>query len=138
MVQSLKRLARGAVSAFLIALVSIIWAAPLSGAAHLYERVAGETSGAGPQFTIGTASRTRQLERAAAAAGLPRVARFRESDGRGLIVSAWVNGVGVYSFAVDTGAGPPLISDRVARDARVSFQRGRATVMSGMSGAGPR
>jgi predicted aspartyl protease len=67
---------------------------------------------------------------------LPRVSRFRESSGRGLIVSAWVNGVGVYSFAVDTGAGATIISERVARDARVSFQRGRATVMSGMSGAG--
>lgn len=137
MVQSLKRLALGAVSAFLIAFISITWAAPLDGAAHLYEREAGETSGAGPQYTArATATKARKPQRVELAARLPRVARFRESSGRGLMVSAWVNGVGVYSFAVDTGAGATIISERVARDARVTFQRGRATVMSGMSGAG--
>src|SRR5215213_9021494 len=102
MVQSLKRLALGAVSAFLIAFISIIWAAPLSGAAHLYERKAGEPSGAGPQFTLkAAANAARKAQRVEPAARLPRVARFRESSGRGLIVSAWVNGTGVYSFAVD-------------------------------------
>jgi predicted aspartyl protease len=137
MAQSLKRLALGAVSALLITLVSIIWAAPLIGAAHLYERDGVETSGVGPQLTTrATTATAHQRSGAAMSARLPRAARFRDSIGRGLIVSAWVNGVGVYSFAVDTGAGATIISERVARDARVVQERGRATVMSGMSGAG--
>ena len=136
MVQSLMRLALGAVSALLIALVSIIWAAPLSGAAHLYEWGAGAPSAASTQVRMKVAASVGQRERSAPETRLPRMARFSESSGRGLIVSAWVNGTGVYSFAVDTGAGGTIISERVARDARVSFQRGRATVMSGMSGAG--
>ena len=136
--QSLKRLALGAVSALLIALVSIIWAAPLDGAAHLYGRERVEPSGAGPRLTRSGAAAiaARQRESLATNRSLPRTARFRESAGRGLIVSAWVNGAGVYSFAVDTGAGATIISERVASEARVSFQRGRATIMSGMSGAG--
>jgi predicted aspartyl protease len=67
---------------------------------------------------------------------LPRAVRLRESSGRGLLVSTWVNGLGVYSFAVDTGAGATIISERVARDAGVALKRGSATVVSGMSGAG--
>jgi predicted aspartyl protease len=51
------------------------------------------------------------------------------------VVSTWVNGSGAYSFAVDTGAGATIISERVAREARVAIQGGRATGMSGMSGA---
>jgi predicted aspartyl protease len=87
-----------------------------------------------------TALVARQRERGVAAsalgASLPRAVRLRESSGRGLLVSTWVNGVGVYSFAVDTGAGATIISERVARDAGVALKRGSATVVSGMSGAG--
>jgi predicted aspartyl protease len=61
---------------------------------------------------------------------------MREDRGRGLMIQTWVNGVGVYSFAVDTGAGATIISERVARAAGVEFGRGRTTVMTGMSGAG--
>jgi predicted aspartyl protease len=52
------------------------------------------------------------------------------------MIQTWVNGTGVYSFAVDTGAGATIISERVARAAGVEFGRGRATVMTGMSGTG--
>ena len=135
MVQSLKRMALRPSSALLIALVSILWAVPLDGAAHLYGRGTVETNGkVGAQLITQVAARAR--DNGASAVRLPRVARLRESSGRGLMVSTWINGVGVYSFAVDTGAGATIISERVAREARVEFRGGRVTVMSGMSGAG--
>lgn len=139
MVKSLKRHVHGAVSALLIALVSIMWAVPLDGAAHLYERETVETrSRTGTQSTNGNAAgRALENGRASWAAGmLPRAVRLRETRGRGLMVQTWINGVGVYSFAVDTGAGATIISERVARAANVEFGRGRTTVMTGMSGAG--
>ena len=138
MIQSLKRLALGAGSALLIALVSIMWAVPLDGAAHLYEReMAEETSKrASAQLKTQAVARPRETGATTAAVRLPRVARLSENEGRGLMVSTWVNGAGVYTFAVDTGAGATIISERVAREARVEFSGGRATVMTGMSGAG--
>ncbi len=136
MIQSLKRLALGAGSALLIALVSIMWAVPLDGAAHLYGRETVETSNV-PSIQLTTSQAVARLrEKGASAVRLPRVARLSENRGRGLMVSTWVNGTGAYTFAVDTGAGATIISERVAREARVEFRSGRVAVMSGMSGAG--
>lgn len=136
--KSLKRHVHGAVSALLIALVSIMWAVPLDGAAHLYEREAVESS-----RSNGTQSANRDAAPPARGRvgtrlgrALPRAVRLRENHGRGLMIQTWINGTGVYSFAVDTGAGATIISERVARAANVEFGRGRATVMTGMSGAG--
>ncbi|MBV9959063.1 MAG: aspartyl protease family protein [Acidobacteria bacterium] len=67
---------------------------------------------------------------------IPYAVRFREAEGRGLLVRAWVNGTGPYSFAVDTGAGATIISTRVAQDARVGIRRGSSVNISGLSGAG--
>ena len=137
MIQSLKRLALGAGSALLIALVSLMWAVPLDGAAHLYGRAtAGETSNVPGAQLARQQAVARPREKGVPAVRLPRVARLSESEGRGLMVSTWINGAGVYTFAVDTGAGATIISERVAREARVDFSGGRATVISGMSGAG--
>ena len=47
----------------------------------------------------------------------------------------WVNGAGSYSFAIDTGAGATLLSERVAREAAVGTRRGRVT-LGGLSGVG--
>jgi predicted aspartyl protease len=145
MTSRVKRAALGAASALLLALVSIIWAAPPKGAAHLLWRETVGTSRDGQELTIrddargreraASRERTASPERAASRARLPRAVRLRASSGRGLVVNAWVNGSGPYSFAVDTGAGATIISERVARDARVALLGGRATVMSGMSGA---
>ena len=138
MVKSLKRHAHGAVLALLIALVSIMWAVPLNGAAHLSERESVETGRSiGAQSTNrDAASPARERGTTRAASTLPRAVRLRENRGRGLMIQTWVNGTGVYSFAVDTGAGATIISERVARAAGVEFGRGRATVMTGMSGTG--
>ncbi|HVG33359.1 MAG TPA: aspartyl protease family protein [Pyrinomonadaceae bacterium] len=138
MVKSLKRHAHGAVLALLIALVSIMWAVPLDGAAHLSERESVETGrSTGAQSTNrDAASPARERGTTWPGGTLPRAVRLRENRGRGLMIQTWVNGTGVYSFAVDTGAGATIISERVARAAGVEFGRGRATVMTGMSGTG--
>jgi hypothetical protein len=62
--------------------------------------------------------------------------RFREVEGRGLLVSAWVNGTGPYTFAIDTGAGAILISRPVAEQARVATSGKRPVMIGGLSGAG--
>ena len=67
---------------------------------------------------------------------VPYAVRFREVEGRGLIVRVWVNGAGPYSFAVDTGAGATILSERVAQEARVGIRRGSAVNIGGLSGRG--
>jgi predicted aspartyl protease len=67
---------------------------------------------------------------------LPGTVGFRESESRGLLVNVWVNGVGPFNFAVDTGAGATLLSTHVAQAARVLVKTGRPTRITGMSGTG--
>jgi len=69
-----------------------------------------------------------------AALRVPRPVSFREVSGRGLIVRTWINSVGPYDFAIDTGAGATLLSQRVADEARVAIKSGRASI-AGLSGA---
>jgi predicted aspartyl protease len=64
---------------------------------------------------------------------LPAPVSFREVRGRGLIVRTWINSVGPFDFAIDTGAGATLLSERVADEARVAVTRGRASI-AGLSG----
>lgn len=67
-------------------------------------------------------------------AALPRPVRFHEDDRRGLLIKAWINGVGAYTFAIDTGAGALILSRRVAAEARVAMEGGRALEIGGLSG----
>ncbi|MDQ3685678.1 MAG: aspartyl protease family protein [Acidobacteriota bacterium] len=67
--------------------------------------------------------------------GLPLPARFREMDGRGLLVKTWINGRGPFTFAIDTGAGAIILSRRVAAEAHVGIARERTVQISGLSGA---
>jgi hypothetical protein len=70
------------------------------------------------------------------AAALPAPVSFRESDGRGLLVRAWVNGAGPFTFALDTGAGATLLSSRAAGEARVEVEVGGGGIrLGGLSGA---
>jgi predicted aspartyl protease len=66
---------------------------------------------------------------------LPHSVSFREVRGRGLLISAWVNGAGPFSFAVDTGAGATIISPRVAGAAGVSISTAPGPSIAGLSGA---
>ncbi len=71
---------------------------------------------------------------AAAEASVPRSVTFREVPGRGLLVKTWVNGIGPFSFAIDTGAGATLLSPRVASESQVRVKSGRDTSIAGLSG----
>ncbi len=64
---------------------------------------------------------------------IPATAAFHEVRGRGLIVKTWINSVGPFDFAIDTGAGATLLSQRVADEARVAMARGRTSI-AGLSG----
>ena len=65
---------------------------------------------------------------------LPRSVTFREVHGRGLLVDAWINSAGPFTFAIDTGAGVTIISPRVAREADVSVRSGPGPTIAGLSG----
>ena len=64
---------------------------------------------------------------------LPRPISFREVNGRGLLARVWLNGIGPFNFAIDTGAGATIISPRVADEANVGRTGERATI-AGLSG----
>jgi hypothetical protein len=64
---------------------------------------------------------------------IPAPVWFREVRGRGLIVRTWINSVGPFDFAIDTGAGATLLSQRVADEARVAMAKGRTSI-AGLSG----
>ena len=68
-----------------------------------------------------------------AATRVPRPVSFSEVSGRGLIVRTWINSVGPFDFAIDTGAGATLLSQRVADEARVAMTKGRTSI-AGLSG----
>ena len=66
---------------------------------------------------------------------IPRAVSFREVTGRGLLVRTWVNGIGPFNFAIDTGAGATLISSRVATESHVARANDRPASISGLTGA---
>jgi hypothetical protein len=113
----------GVASALLLTLLSDGWAAsPKSEAARsLWGRVASA-------LNAQSAGRAR-------GGTVPAPVRFRESEARGLIVQTWVNGVGPFDFAVDTGAGATILSRRAASEARVEVEAGgRGVEIGGLSG----
>ena len=65
---------------------------------------------------------------------VPYAVSFHEVPGRGLLVRTWVNGIGPFNFAIDTGAGATLISQRVADEARVRRSSDRPASISGLTG----
>lgn len=128
---SLKTFALCCVSSALILIPAVTtWAVPSNGTAHLSVQ-----SGAKASYRNSEAPLNRQ-QRTSAAKVLPRVVRFREVEGRGLLVSAWVNGAGPFTFAVDTGAGATILSRRVASEARVTASGKRPVMIGGLSGVG--
>ena len=65
-----------------------------------------------------------------------RTVRLREVRGRGLLADVWVNSIGPFVFAVDTGAGATLVSPRVAGAARLEVRSNRSRSIAGLSGRG--
>ena len=134
---SLKRIAVVIASALLLTLALKTWAA--TGAAHVFVRegtlpsMAAQISDATP--ARGAGGERAQLSSGASVLRLPFTVRFREADGRGLLINAWVNNQGPYTFAIDTGAGATILSERAARGAGVRAS-GRQITIGGLSGAG--
>jgi hypothetical protein len=97
------------------AVAAIVWAVPNAGAAHLFPR--------------SVAARVCSVNL------LPRPARFRLEKETGLLVRVWLDGSGPYIFAIDTGAGLNVITERVAGASRLRVQTVRSTIMGGLSSA---
>src|SRR5437868_813301 len=97
-------------SAILIALAVTMWAVLFAWTAPSSIRAQASRI----QQTLGGAPPRNAPPRADATRTLPAPVRFREEPGRGLLVRTWVNGTGPYTFALDTGAGGTIISERVA------------------------
>src|ERR1051326_61183 len=76
-----------------------------------------------------------KVHRAAPVVSIPSPASFRDVPGRGLLIRIWVNSTGPFSFAIDTGAGATILSERVAAQAGVTLSSGRTMSVAGLSGA---
>lgn len=61
--------------------------------------------------------------------------RLRVDKNRGVLATAWLNGGGPYVFAIDTGAGMNLISQRVVNAAHLPVRTVQATVLGGLTTA---
>jgi len=79
---------------------------------------------------------SRNARESQARSAIPQPVSFRLDRNQGLIVNAWVNGSGPFSFAVDTGAGTTIVSRRVATEGSVVVSE-RQESIGGVSGAGP-
>jgi hypothetical protein len=60
--------------------------------------------------------------------------RFRLDRSRGLLVDVWLNGKGPFLFAVDTGAGMNLITQRTATVSQLTVKTVRPVSLGGLSG----
>lgn len=112
----------------LIALSAISWAVPLVGAAHFPKKTAA-MAGIKP-LEISTNSQLANSN-----ISVPMPVRFREARDSGLLVRAWVNGSGPYTFAVDTGAGITVITNNLVQQARLQVTTRRHMLTTGLSGA---
>jgi hypothetical protein len=65
----------------------------------------------------------------------PAPARFRFERERGLLLRVWLNDSGPYIFAVDTGAGMNVISQRAATAAGLRARTVPTTIIGGLSNA---
>ncbi|HCX31526.1 MAG TPA: hypothetical protein DHU55_17415 [Blastocatellia bacterium] len=97
------------------ALAAILWAVPNSGAAPFIAKTAARES------------------RSSMTTPLP--VRFSVQKERGLLVRAWINGTGPYVFAVDTGAGMNLITERVVSAARLPVNTVAPALLGGLTAA---
>lgn len=131
----MKRLMSFHSSLLFIACAGLFGVAPTLGAAPAHNQ-ASEYADArtSPQTRrpLGSARRVRE-----GTAQLPQPVSFRMDRNEGLIVDAWLNGAGPYRFAIDTGAGTSIITQRVASGGSVALSRGRQTSIAGITGATP-
>ncbi len=90
----------------------------------------------GAVLSTGAAPKLSQAaSREVRAGAVPLPARFRLEKGRGLMVRTWINGSGPYVFAIDTGAGLNIITERVVNEARLPVDITKTTILGGLTGA---
>ena len=95
------------------AVAAMVWAASNGGAAHSsLEPAAGSVT-----------------------PWLPHPVRFRLEKETGLLVRVWLEGSGPYIFAIDTGAGLNVLTERVAGISRLQVRTVRPTLVGGLSAA---
>jgi hypothetical protein len=61
--------------------------------------------------------------------------RLRDERERGLLAEGWINGVGPFVFAIDTGAGVSLVSRNVVDRARLQMTKSRRPLVGGLTTA---
>src|ERR1051325_1767620 len=105
---------RGKLSIALGVLAALVWAVPVSGAAHHFSAAA--SSNLRPDFSS-------------------RIVKFRIDEDRGLLLTAWINGRGPFLFALDTGAGVNLVSQQLVNSAGLKTNAARQTLIGGLSGS---
>ena len=88
----------------------------------------------GAVLNTGTAPVFSQSARHAPGPTSIRPARFRLDKDRGLLLQTWINGAGPYIFAIDTGAGLNLISERIVQAARLQVKTTQTTLLGGLTG----
>jgi Aspartyl protease len=130
----MKRERRGPAIGALLLLAGLVWAAQPTRAAHFSigkgtqrAAVAPEKRGQKPK-TVHSQLRATDIP--------PAPIRFREREGQGLLVPVWVNGLGPFTFAIDTGAGINLVSPELESRLGVSKTTARKITVSGLSGLG--
>lgn len=87
--------------------VTVVWAVPGIGTAH-------------------------QLVRSTSVSSFEPIA-LRDDQDHGLLAKGWVNGAGPFVFAIDTGAGASIISQRVVAEARLQVTKARVPLVGGLS-----
>ena len=97
---------------------TVVWAVPAIGTAHqlLSSRSAAITSSK-PVSSVGSVD------------PIP----LRNDEDHGLLAKGWINGAGPFVFAIDTGAGASIVSQRVAAEAKLQVTKARQPLVGGLS-----
>ncbi|MCA1576017.1 MAG: retropepsin-like domain-containing protein [Acidobacteria bacterium] len=104
--------AKLAIALITLSVATVVWAVPDEGIAH--RRLQTQFQGS---------------------AGFVAPIGLRDDRDRGLTATAWINGAGPFTFAVDTGAGVSLISRSVVERARLAVSKSRRPLVGGLSTA---
>ena len=101
--------AKLAIALSTLCVATVVWAVPAIGTAH------------------------QLLRRNAASSGTLEPIPLRDDREHGLLAKGWINGAGPFVFAIDTGAGVSLISQRVVSEARLQMTKSRTPLVGGLS-----
>jgi aspartyl protease len=104
--------AKLAIALITLSVATVGWAIPQTGVAH--QRLQPES------LSVQSVSSVAPI-------------RLRDERDRGLLATAWINGAGPFTFAVDTGAGVSLITRNVVDRARLQVSKSRRPLVGGLS-----